>query len=81
MEVEYSDQPEWGQLMVPNFHGPLAVHFLVLCFAMVVWVVEMVLHCHFNDSGKGRGKLLKKRGLLTGCANFKPLLRKFGLRR
>ena len=57
--VEYSDQPEWGQLTVPNFHGPLAVHFLVLCCAMVAWVVEMVLHSHFKDSCRAKLILIR----------------------
>ena len=49
MEVRYSDKPEWKPLTIPHYHGPFALHFLVLGCAVLVWVAEMVFHPRKNS--------------------------------
>ena len=54
VEVEYSDKPKWGQLTVPNFHGPFALYFLMLCCAALIWLAEMALPTPRRGVGGGR---------------------------
>ena len=75
MEVEYSDKPKWGQLTVPNFHGPFALHFLMLCFAMLVWLAEMAQRqiCELGTARKEMVSALQRapesqdQGIMKSC--------------
>ena len=41
MEVEYSDKPEWGPLIVEHLQSQMLLHGLLLALAFVVWLVEL----------------------------------------